>query len=160
MNNKDEQFMKEALNEAEKSLTEGNWPIGCVIVLDNKIISRAHGQTYSKQNRLLHAEMQALQKVQKKYYDKLENAILYTTYEPCPMCFGAIILSRIKRVVAGVDLDNSGAMYFKEHLPLLFKQEKFKVDFTAGVLSKECKAVFMQSELTKKLIDNKLLKLE
>ncbi len=54
------------------------------------------------------------------------------------MCFGAIILSRVKRVVCGIDLDNSGAMYLHNNLPLLFKQDKFKIEFTRGVLADQC----------------------
>lgn len=148
----DEYYMKEALKEAKISLREGNWPIGCVIVMGDKIIARAHNQVYTTNNRMAHAEMLALRSVHKELYENKYEATLYTTYEPCPMCFGASILNRIKRVVSGIDLDNSGAMYFRENLPLLFKQKDFEVQFTRGVLSKECYNVFIQGQPTKKLI--------
>jgi tRNA(Arg) A34 adenosine deaminase TadA len=74
------------------------------------------------------------------------------------MCFGASVLSRIKKIVCGIDLDNSGAMYFRDNLPLLFKQEKFSLEFKTGVLAKKCHEVFIQGEPTKKLIENDLIK--
>lgn len=145
-------FMKEAIEEARKALNEGNWPIGCVIELDGKIIARGHNLVYSNKDRFGHAEMIALRDVNSILNERPNEAVLYTTYEPCPMCFGACILGKIKKVVCGIDLDQSGAMYFKEHLPLLFKQEKFRVDLERGVLADECAEVFLKGEPTKKLI--------
>jgi tRNA(adenine34) deaminase len=109
-------------------------------------------------NKLAHAEMLGLQNSQEILLANKRQATLYTTYEPCPMCFGGIILSRIKRVVAGVDLDQSGAMYFRENLPLLFKQKKFCVDFFPGVLAEECSRVFMKSEMAREMEKNGLIK--
>ena len=154
----DEYFMKEALKEAEIALKEGNWPIGCVIVLNGKIIARAHNQVYSKKDKLAHAEMLSIKQVQDILRENQDKATLYTTYEPCPMCFGAIILNKIKRVVSGIDLDNSGAMYFRENLPLLFKQDKFSVEFTNGILADECHEVFIKGKPTKKLIKERLIR--
>lgn len=154
----DEYFMKEALKEAEIALKEGNWPIGCVIVLNGKIIAHAHNQVYSKKDKLAHAEMLSIKQVQDILRENQDKATLYTTYEPCPMCFGAIILNRIKRVVSGIDLDNSGAMYFRENLPLLFKQNKFSVEFTNGILADECHEVFIKGKPTKKLIKEGLIR--
>lgn len=154
----DEHFMKEALKEAELALKEGNWPIGCVIELDGKIIAHTHNQVYTKKDRMAHAEMLAIKQVQDVLRNNDKKATLYTTYEPCPMCFGAIILNRMKRVVSGIDLDNSGAMFFKENLPILFKQEKFHVEFHNGVLADECHKVFMKGEPTKNLIRDGLIR--
>ena len=151
-------YMWEALREAKVALKEGNWPIGCVIVLDDKIIASAHNQVYSLEDRLAHAEILALKKVQALLKKNTKKVTLYTTYEPCPMCFGASILSRITKVVSGIDLDQSGAMYFREHLPLLFKQDKFSVEFKTGVLADECYNVFAAGEPTKKLIKEGLLR--
>jgi tRNA(adenine34) deaminase len=153
----DENFMKEALKEAELALSEGNWPIGCVIVLDEKIIARTHNLVYSTKDKLAHAEMMALQQVKEILHENKNRAILYTTYEPCPMCFGASVLSRINKVVCGIDLDNSGAMYFRDNLPLLFKQKKFSLEFKTGVLAKKCHDVFIQGEPTKELIKEGLI---
>jgi tRNA(adenine34) deaminase len=147
----DAYYMRLALQEAEKALREGNWPIGCVIELNGGIIARAHNQVYTLKDRLAHAEMLALRQVQYELQDNQKKATLYTTYEPCPMCFGASILSRVKRIVSGIDLDKSGSMYFRENLPVLFKQDKFNVEFISGVLAEECARVFMASELAKKL---------
>lgn len=149
---KDTHYMREALKEARIALKEKNWPIGCVIVLDETIISRAHGQSYSTRDKLAHAEMLALRKAQGVLYNNPGAATLYTTYEPCPMCFGASVLSRIRRVVCGIDLDRSGAMYLKGNMPLLFKQDKFRIELTRGILADECYDVFIKGEPTKKLI--------
>jgi tRNA(Arg) A34 adenosine deaminase TadA len=96
--------------------------------------------------------MQALQAANDILNEHPNEVTLYTTYEPCPMCFGACILGKMKKVVCGIDLDQSGAMYLREHLPLLFKQDKFYVEFERGLLADECAEVFLQGEPTKKLI--------
>lgn len=149
--------MKEALKEAELALKEGNWPIGCVIELDNKIIARAHNQVYSLKNRLYHAEILALNQAKEQVWDE-NQATLYTTYEPCPMCYGASLLSRVKRIVYGVDLDDSGALHLEENLPSCFKKDEFKIEITSGILEKECAEVFMKSEHAQKLDKQGLLK--
>ena len=74
------------------------------------------------------------------------------------MCFGGIILSGIKRVVCGIDLDNSGAMYLRNNLPLLFKQERYEVELLTGVLADQCAEIFMKSRLAKTLNDKGLLR--
>jgi tRNA(adenine34) deaminase len=145
-------YMEEAIKEARIALEQGNWPIGCVIVLDGKIIARAHNEVNSSQTRLAHAEMLALRAANDILREHPREATLYTTYEPCPMCFGGCVLNKIKKVVAGIDLDQSGAMYFREHLPLLFKQDKFHVEFERGLLAEECAEVFLRGEPTKKLL--------
>jgi len=144
--------MREALKEAKLALGSGNWPIGCVIELNGKIIARGHNLVYSDKNRFGHAEMLALQQANDILSKYPNEVTLYTTYEPCPMCFGACILGKVKKVVCGIDLDQSGAMYFREHLPLLFKQDKFHVDFERGLLANECAEVFLKGEPAKKLI--------
>ncbi len=147
----DEEYMRQALQEAETALKEGNWPIGCVIVLGDEIIARARNQVYSCQDKLAHAETLALRGCSRTLFTQPYQATLYTTYEPCPMCFGAAILTRVRRVVFGTNLDNSGAMYLSENLPELFRANKFRVEVTRGVLSKECEEVFMRSELAQEL---------
>jgi len=155
---KDIYYMRLALEQAELSLREGNWPIGAVIELNGKVIAKAHNQVYTLNDRLAHAEMLALRPVQQELSENKKQATIYTTYEPCPMCFGGIILSRIKKVVCGADLDNSGAMYFRKELPLLFKQDKFSIDFVQGVLTEDCAKMFMSSELAKGLNKEGLLR--
>ncbi len=155
----DEDYMLESLKEAEIALKEGNIPIGCVIVRNNKIISRDHNQIYTLKDRLAHAEILALKKVQKELYDNKRQATIYTTYEPCPMCLGAIVLSRLKRVVYGVDLDNSGAINLLDNFPLLFQGKKWKPEYTAGVLADQCKDVFMKSWFAESMREKGLLKI-
>lgn len=155
----DEHFMKEALKEAEIALHEGNFPIGCVIVLDNKVIARGHNVGFTAKNRLAHGELLALQEAQNILEAHRGKAILYSTYEPCPMCFGAIVLSKIKRVVIGINIDDSGALHLQDHLPPFWKQEKFHFEVTRGVLAKECQEIFLKGKPIQKLMSQYDLKL-
>ena len=148
----DEDYMKEALNEAETALKEGNWPIGCVIILDNKIISRGHNQVYTLKNRTAHAEIMAINKIARRLFDKNTNAILYTTYEPCPMCFGAIILNTLERGVCGIDLEESGALHIRDNMPPAFRQKRYQFEITRGVLANECSEIFMKSKQAQNLL--------
>lgn len=155
----DEFFMREAIKEAEISLEEGDWPIGCLIVLDGRIIARAHNKVYSRNDKLAHAEMLALDQAKELLMKNKGKATLYSTYEPCPMCFGGLVLSRIKRIVCGIDLDKSGAMYLKDNLPLLFKQDKWNIEISRGVLADECYDVFIKGKPTKKLISEGIIRI-
>lgn len=102
MNNSDEYYMKQALKEAKKAYQNGDVPVGAIIVINGKIVSRGYNQKEKKKNALLHAEVIAINKALKKLDIKiLDNATIYTTLEPCLMCMGAIINSRIKRIVVG-----------------------------------------------------------
>ncbi len=102
-------FMNETLKEAKKAYSAGEVPIGAVIVVDGKIISKGYNQRESKQNALMHAEISAISKACKKLHSwRLENAIMYVTLEPCPMCAGAISASRIKKVVYGCKEKSGG----------------------------------------------------
>jgi len=108
--NKDEIYMLEALKEAELAELEDEVPIGCVIVKDDQIIARAHNQRDKSHNPLGHAEMLAIQEASNVLKDwQLVNCTLYVTIEPCLMCAGAIIQSRIKRVVYGASDLKGGA---------------------------------------------------
>ncbi len=150
--------MQEALKEAELALQEGNWPIGCVIVLNGEVIARANNTGYSDKNRLAHAEIKALTDVKDILESHRGEAILYSTYEPCPMCFGAIVLSKIKKVVTGIDLDESGCLDLQNHLPPFFKQPKFHFEITRGVLADECKKIFLQGTPIEKHKESGFLK--
>ena len=98
----DEKFMQEALKEAKKAFELGEVPVGCVIVKNNEIIARAHNLKESKQSSLAHAEILAIEKACEVVGSwRLEDCDLYVTLEPCLMCSGAIINSRIKRLIYG-----------------------------------------------------------
>lgn len=108
---KDEKFMLEALKEALKASKKGDVPIGAVIVSNNKIIAKGHNKKEYKKNAVLHAEIVAIQKACKKkksWY--LNDCTLYVTLEPCMMCTGAIIQSRIKEVVFATESPKFGCV--------------------------------------------------
>jgi tRNA(adenine34) deaminase len=150
--------MREALKEAKIALKEGSWPIGCVIVLDNKIIARAPSSVIAKRNRLAHAEMLALAKAQKYLFDLKSRVTVYTTYEPCPMCLGAIVIMRAKRVVSGINVDGSGGMELLKSMPRQYNDNKHKIEHTKGVLAKECFELFMKSPLVQEMIEKGRIK--
>lgn len=94
--------MNEALKEAKKAKLENEIPIGAVIVIDGKIVARGHNKREKSQNALHHAEIIAIDKACRKLKSwRLEDATIYVTLEPCPMCAGAIANARIKQVVYG-----------------------------------------------------------
>ena len=95
-------FLNEAIKEAKKAEKENEIPIGAIIVIDDKIISRGHNTREKTQNALHHAEIIAINKACKKLKSwRLENATMYVTLEPCPMCAGAISNARITKVIYG-----------------------------------------------------------
>ncbi|MBI0581360.1 tRNA adenosine(34) deaminase TadA [Neobacillus cucumis] len=136
--NQDEYYMKEAIKEAKKAETLNEVPIGAVIVLGEEIISRAHNLRENEQSAIAHAELLAIDQACHEIGSwRLEDATLYVTLEPCPMCSGAIILSRIKRVVYGAPDPKGGcAGTFMN----LLQDERFnhQSEVIKGVLEKEC----------------------
>ncbi len=107
----DEKYMKEALRLAKKAASLGEVPVGAVIVRDGKIIARGYNRRETDQNGLAHAELTAMLRACKKLGSwRLEDCTLYVTLEPCPMCAGAIINTRIPRVVIGARDPKGGAM--------------------------------------------------
>ncbi len=105
-----EDFMLEALKEARKGNAKGEVPVGAVIVLQGKIIARAHSLVRSKKDPTAHAEILAIRKAAvKNKYERLNGADMYVTLEPCAMCAGAMVLSRIERLYFGASEPNTGA---------------------------------------------------
>ena len=99
---RDNYFLKEAIKQAKKAMAIGDVPIGCVIVFEDKIIARGYNRRNKDKSTLSHAEIIAINKACKKLGDwRLEDCTMYITLEPCPMCAGAIVQSRIKKVVLG-----------------------------------------------------------
>ena len=106
-----EKFMKEALKEAQKAFDKEEVPVGAVIVKDGKIIARAHNLKESKKQPTSHAEILAIEKACKKLDAwRLEDCEMYVTLEPCMMCCGALIQSRIKKVIYGAKSYQNGAI--------------------------------------------------
>ena len=106
----DEYFMKKALEEAKKSELEAEVPIGAVVVFENQIISNGRNKRETTDNALHNAEIEAIYKACKKLNRwRLIGCSIYVTLEPCPMCAGAIINSRIEKVVYGTDDPKAGS---------------------------------------------------
>lgn len=134
----DERWMKEAIKEAKKAYLKDEVPIGAVIVCDDKIIARAHNLRETKQLSIAHAEILAIQKACKKLKTwRLEKCTLYVTLEPCPMCAGAILQSRIERVVYGA-LDPKGGSI--ESCLKMYEINGYNhyPSTTSNILSEEC----------------------
>ena len=137
--NINEKYMREAVKEAQKAYDKLEVPVGAVIVKDGKIIARAYNQKETKFDTTKHAEILAIQKASKKLKSwRLIDCEMYVTLEPCPMCAGAIIQSRIKKVYYGVSDEKTGAVGSKLNL---FKDYKFNhnVEVENGILTDKCK---------------------
>jgi tRNA(adenine34) deaminase len=106
----DKNYMQEALNLAKIAFKEDEVPVGCVIVKDNQIIGKGYNKKEQSQNPLHHAEIIAIEEASKNLGTwRLDNCYLYVTLEPCPMCAGAIIQSRIKKVIFGAYDEKGGS---------------------------------------------------
>ena len=96
-----DEFMKAAIEEAEKGLREGGIPIGSVLVNNGHIIGRGHNRRLQSNSAVLHGEMDALENAGRRQASVYRNSVIYTTLSPCSMCSGAILLYRIPKVVVG-----------------------------------------------------------
>lgn len=132
------EFMKVAIDEAKKAAALGEVPIGAVVVKDGEIISRAHNLRETTQNPVTHAELLAIQKASEAVGSfRLEDCTLYVTLEPCVMCSGAIIMSRVPLVVYGAADKKGGTV---DSLMHLLDEPRFnhRADVVSGVLEEEC----------------------
>lgn len=136
-----EKFMREALKQAKKAYKIGEVPIGCVIVQDGKIIARGYNRRNTDKVTLAHAEIGAIKKASKKTGDwRLEDCTMYVTLEPCQMCAGAIVQSRMKKVVIGCMNPKAGCA--GSVLNLLQMQEfNHQVELERGVLEEACSEI-------------------
>lgn len=138
MMREDEKYMKEAIRQAKKAYAIGEVPIGCVIVYEGKIIGRGYNRRTIDKNTLAHAELMAIRKASKKMDDwRLEDCTMYVTLEPCQMCSGAIVQSRMKKVVIGCMNPKAGCA---GSILNLLQMEAFnhQVEIEIGVLGEEC----------------------
>ena len=130
--------MLAALHEAEKGFEKNECPIGCVIVKDGKIFVRATNLKLTKGNALMHAEIAAIDKACKKLHDwRLTDCDMYVTLEPCTMCAGAIIQSRIRKVYFGAYEPKSGSVVSCNDIFDVSHGHNHKVEFEGGILEKE-----------------------
>lgn len=155
-------FMKEALKEAKKAYEKLEVPVGAVIVKDGKIIARAHNLKETKTDTTKHAEILAIQKASKKLESwRLIDCEMYITLEPCSMCAGAIINSRIKKIYIGALDEKTGAA---GSVLNLFEDYKFnhQVEVEKGVMQEECENIlknFFKMLRKSKKKDNKFDKI-
>jgi tRNA(adenine34) deaminase len=154
----DHYFMGEALRQAAKAYERGEVPVGAVIVHEGKIIARAFNQVEALKDATAHAEMLALTQAEMAMGDwRLTDCILYTTKEPCPMCAGAIVHTRIARVVFGASDLKGGAAGSAMNL-LQFPTLNHRCEISAGVRLEECRAllqIFFAEQRMAKTAKNK-----
>jgi tRNA(adenine34) deaminase len=136
--------MQEALNEAQKSLEEDEVPIGAVIVYKDKIIARGHNQVERLKDPTAHAEMLALTSATNYLNTKwLNDASLYVTIEPCSMCAGALVLSRLKNLYFGAEDSKAGACGSVVNI-INHKKLNHRIKFTSGILKEECRSLLKE----------------
>lgn len=146
----DEYFMREALRQAARAAAEEEVPVGAVIVYEKKIIARSHNQVELLKDATAHAEMLAITQAAQAIGDwRLENCTLYVTKEPCPMCSGAMVLSRLSRLVFGANDPKSGGaggmLNIVSHPNL-----NHQIAHQGGVLADQCSAILKDFFLGKR----------
>lgn len=140
----DEFFMGEALRQARAAYESGEVPVGAVVVRNGQIIARAHNQVELLKDATAHAEMLALTQAQAAIGDwRLTDCTVYVTKEPCPMCAGALVHTRVRRLVYGVADTKAGAAGSALNL-LQFPSLNHKCEITGGVRESECKALLQE----------------
>lgn len=138
MSESEEKYMRAAIREAKKAYALEEVPIGCVIVREEKIIARGYNRRNTDKNTLAHAELSAIKKASKKCGDwRLEDCTMYVTLEPCQMCAGAIIQSRMKKVVIAAKNPKAGCAGSVLNL-LQIPEFNHQAEVEYGVLEEEC----------------------
>ncbi len=159
MQNVNEKYMKSALRLAQKAEVMDEVPVGAVIVHEGRIIGRGYNRRQTKQNSLEHAELMAIAQACRKLGSwRLEGCDLYVTLEPCPMCAGAIIQSRVRKVYFGACDAKGGAVGSVTNLFEL-PQWNHHPDFEGGLLEDECSKIlkdFFRAKRQKKKLEKKL----
>ena len=134
-------FMREALKEAQKAYDQEEVPIGAVVVLNGEIIGRGHNLREKEQDATLHAEIKAIRQANQHLGSlRLEDCELFVTLEPCPMCSGAMILARMKKVVFGAFDPKAGTAGTFMNL-LQDSRFNHQVEVEQGVLEEECQEI-------------------
>ena len=141
---REEKYMKEAIKQAKKAYAIGEVPIGCVIVCEDMIIGRGYNRRITDKNTLSHAELNAIKKASKKLNDwRLDNCEMFITLEPCQMCSGAIVQSRIKKVYIGSMNPKAGCAGSILNL-LQVPQFNHQVEMEKGILEETCSQMLKQ----------------
>lgn len=136
-----ERFMYKALKQAQVALKNDEVPVGAVIVLDGKVIARAYNKTESTNLATAHAEIRCIEKANKKLNSwRLDGCEMFVTLEPCPMCAGAIVNARIKKVYFGAYEGKSGGAISKFDI-LTNSGMNHTTQFEGGVLQQECSKI-------------------
>ncbi len=149
----DEKYMHMAIKEARKAYAHREVPIGCVIVHNGKVLAKTHNRRNTDKNALAHAEVLAIKKACKKMHDwRLEDCVMYITLEPCQMCSGAIVQSRIPEVVIGAMNPKAGCAGSVINI-LQMEVFNHQVEITSGVLEEECST--MLSDFFRELREEK-----
>ncbi len=149
-------YMRMALEEAKKAFKKKEVPIGAVLVVGNKVIARAHNIRRKKERTTAHAEILCIEKANKKLKSwRLDSATMYVTIEPCPMCAGALLQARIKRVVYGATDPKAGCVGSVYNL-LCDENFNHTAEIKSGVLEKECSKIMIKffKKLRKKKKNN------
>lgn len=140
----DEYYMNIALEQAKIAFKKGDVPVGAVIIMGNKVISKAYNRKNKEQNAIKHAEIIAIEKACKKLRSwYLNDCILYVTMEPCLMCCGAILQSRIKRVVYGTECNKFGFAGSIDNV-LINNKNNHSVELQSGVCSEDCSMILKE----------------
>ncbi|MDY5576079.1 MAG: tRNA adenosine(34) deaminase TadA [Lachnospiraceae bacterium] len=154
---REEKYMKEAIRQAKKAYAIGEVPIGCVIVYEDKIVGRGYNRRMTDKNTLSHAELNAIKKASKVMGDwRLDDCEMFITLEPCQMCSGAIVQSRIKKVYIGSMNPKAGCAGSILNL-LQVPQFNHQVEMEKGILEEECSSMLKHffRELREKNKDRK-----
>ena len=149
--------MKEALAEAKKAAAAGEVPVGAVIVKDGEIIGRGHNETETAKDPTVHAEMIAIRQAAKNLGGwRLTGCTMYVTTEPCSMCAGAIVWSRISRLFIGTMDPKSGACGSVFNIPQESRLNHF-VEIETGLMQEECSSLMKSffKELRKRKLEEK-----
>lgn len=134
----EEKYMRAAIREAGKAYALDEVPIGCVIVREGRIIARGYNRRNTDKNTLAHAELTAIRKASRKCGDwRLEDCTMYITLEPCQMCAGAIVQSRMKKIVIAAMNPKAGCAGSVLNL-LQMRQFNHQVEIETGLLEEEC----------------------
>ena len=137
----DQYFMHEALRQAQKAYAADEVPVGAVVVREGKIIARSHNQVELLKDATAHAEMLALTQAEAAVGDwRLTDCDLYVTKEPCAMCAGAVVHTRIRRVIFGCADPSAGAAGSMMNL-LQIPALNHRCEITSGVFQRECAAI-------------------